>query len=669
MRHEMTERRKMMLKRFLGKLNKETAIKFTSLFLVAVITVSTIVLVIINNRKSAAYLYDESNVSVKYGVAKLSFDLSSNHMVSYYAQDDSYTPEFISMLDTLKTLVSGFDSEAHHNLETFEIAVKAAMTLTENDTTGYYSQAFITALSNVWNQYRSGENGYSIDDYYDDTYNIYNTYYHDYKNLFRIKNMAVDSIENDSTVWYYYAKDLVETYYGKDGSYVVQTDATGLRQSTVKIDVKLKGGTTFNNNTDLTQNPYYDALFNEMVSPLTLNFCNTGDVSLYLNYLINMKSQENAGNGVLGMVLPYGSDFETLKSDATYSPYFNATTGKWDFRGLICALFTHYTFTYPTPIADYSKLDYLTMETLLQEWNLYAVQTYSTNFADHSLLSLRNNLIINPTSSNLTDYLKTINASMLFWADYEKVDGNYDAATPESWRVDDEYGRYNYSFTVKLLTSLKDDDMSKFTEDDWSQIYNNMVEYNKAAGVSNFDVDGDAFFENDDGNDTSIQYMEGGYIICNYTDPTARNYIGKLRFSVKYRGFSPANIRVRLVEQFTNTSGKIVAINLIKFKCAQNWYDNRANDLYFYSDKLFSSIDTGTLTRDGRPKYLNIPVITGIEFPQGHENSMAAIDEILGEDTTMKMKVSIYVEAVQPNRTEEYWGVDINQIVNDIRNP
>lgn len=616
--------------------------------LASVIAVSTFLIWFLKTRDSAAYLYDEYNLSVDYSVAQLAFDLSSNHMYKYYTDNPSYTHTFEPMLLQLKGLTDSLNA-AEISITEFDASVKTALA-------AYYSEELINALQTAWDENNSSQEAYD-----EAAGAIYNAHYRQYEFLFKIKNMQLQSVDSTKSIWYYYADDLLRTYYDE---YVVQSDASGVRQSTMRVGVKLKGGTTYS--ADASGN-YYDTYFNDMVTAFTMDFKNSGNVSLYLKLDMNMFPTSNRNKGILGMVLPYGMTWETLKT-GIYESYYDTVTGKWDYRGLIGALLENKeggflsTVSGTMPDDIYTSLTYDSMQALLEEWNAYAINTYNDKDTDY--VNANGSIVVVSDDNTQEDAIHNVRISMVFWSDYEKSAAFYASQSGgKEWRSDDAYQLIRYDFAIDAKTSLKNSDMSLYTPADWAEMYNEEKVYEKFAGVSNFDIEGYAYFEKTDGGTTTVvnakNYMQGGYIICNYVDETAVNYIANLRFDVLYRGYSPAFIRVRLIEQFTNTAGEIEAVNRLKFALGENWADNRAQDLYFYSNKQYFSSDNAMLTTLGKAKMLTIPVITGLS---SEYSQIGDIDPLLTKDKTMKLKMTFFAEAVQPNRTEEYWYMSAGDI-------
>lgn len=166
------------------------------------------------------------------------------------------------------------------------------------------------------------------------------------------------------------------------------------------------------------------------------------------------------------------------------------------------------------------------------------------------------------------------------------------------------------------------------------------------------------------------------------------NYIGDMKYVITYTGSSPAYIRVRILEQWTDSAtNEILAAGFLNYKLANGglpavpkpsesapptqtpipaagsgankdalaetgeWVDNRKNDYcYYYSvpvqPKMLANTgtDSAVLIGDGK-----------VELTLIHQAGDAAL--VNGVDAGAQMGLVIEVEAVQPNRYREFWGI------------
>lgn len=176
--------------------------------------------------------------------------------------------------------------------------------------------------------------------------------------------------------------------------------------------------------------------------------------------------------------------------------------------------------------------------------------------------------------------------------------------------------------------------------------------------VSNFFAEGEVGFF-DGSKIQAAQKNASGLIAVNLSNPDATNYLGKLRVNVKFRGRSPAYIRVRVFEQWMDTTTDVIQAGssntpylhdpsapkyiLTNNEDADAWYDNRAIDLYYYYAKAFTAA-TSTTSGD---EFVVIPLIIGVDsnFLDGQLRSPNSLS------------ISVVIEAVQPNRYKAFWNI------------
>ncbi len=209
------------------------------------------------------------------------------------------------------------------------------------------------------------------------------------------------------------------------------------------------------------------------------------------------------------------------------------------------------------------------------------------------------------------------------------------------------------------------------------------IDFNNKAVISDFSAEGLVYFEKGDGADNTMPLADllkktpyavspGDTMIpVNLTDKTAANYIGNLRFVVKYTGTSPAYIRVQMLEQWTESDVfiesmipryNVPADNTGIFLYSgekkllfpswhsadaqpQNgtgWYDNRKKDFCFYYDAPVYPYEAGGTV------YMLLLNGMSDENVEALGNSR--------EGVTMQMMLKL--QAVQPNRYREFFGLD-----------
>ena len=135
-------------------------------------------------------------------------------------------------------------------------------------------------------------------------------------------------------------------------------------------------------------------------------------------------------------------------------------------------------------------------------------------------------------------------------------------------------------------------------------------------------------------------------------DPNAPNYIGNLRAKVQYKGAGVGLIRVRMIEEWSTTSGDVRTVQPYQIDMPYTiastysgsgnksaWFDNRATDRCLYYATPVSGAGTGAH---------DISLISGV-------NTSGLDLGVMPSDTV----VTVIAEAdvVQVNRYPQYWGL------------
>ncbi len=198
--------------------------------------------------------------------------------------------------------------------------------------------------------------------------------------------------------------------------------------------------------------------------------------------------------------------------------------------------------------------------------------------------------------------------------------------------------------------------------------------------LSDFEVEGVLTFS-----DTAYEGTE--VLIPVSFEPTAPNYIGGLKYVVRYTGASPAYIRVRMLEQWIDTSAnEIMPVNYLPYAISQEavsivpstdstapsipaasgedgvlaqsgtWVDHRAKDYCYYytvpvQPKDLPVTKAGETVRAIQDGCVELTLID--QTKADNDALVAGIDP----DTT-QLTLILQVEAVQPNRIREFWGID-----------
>ncbi len=192
--------------------------------------------------------------------------------------------------------------------------------------------------------------------------------------------------------------------------------------------------------------------------------------------------------------------------------------------------------------------------------------------------------------------------------------------------------------------------------------------------LSDFEVTGTLSF----GNGTA--YNGSSILVPISFNPESSNYIGNMKYVVHYTGASPALIRVRVLEQWTGVdTNEVLSVPFLQYHVsgaveaatppsdsstipvagpdqgalAENgvWIDYRAVDYcYYYSVPV-------------QPKQLPNSGSDGATVVGGSTVALTLIDQAggspLSADSSTEMGLIIEVEAVQPNRYREFWGMDV----------
>ncbi len=166
------------------------------------------------------------------------------------------------------------------------------------------------------------------------------------------------------------------------------------------------------------------------------------------------------------------------------------------------------------------------------------------------------------------------------------------------------------------------------------------------TGVSNFNLTGDVYFETAGGKRVEgAQHLEDGLLQVDVSNPAADNYLGNLRVDVTYKGYSPAYIRVRMIEQWIDEqTDTLQPVQYIPYLVGegQNWFDNRQEDLCFYYQQMVSASQDKNVEQQK-----TLRLIEGVE-----EGFLSSI-----QDGAASLYLTITVDGVQPNRYQQFWNI------------
>ena len=202
------------------------------------------------------------------------------------------------------------------------------------------------------------------------------------------------------------------------------------------------------------------------------------------------------------------------------------------------------------------------------------------------------------------------------------------------------------------------------------------------TSLSDFEVSGTLSFQKD------IAYSGSTILVPISFQAGTDNYIGDMKYVITYTGSSPAYIRVRVLEQWTDSAtNEILAAGFLKYELSSSaepvepsegaaptaspipaagsgassdalaemgeWKDNRKNDYcYYYSvpvqPKMLTNTGTDSAVAIGDGK------VELTLFDHRGKDISSLLNDI---SATSKMGLVIEVEAVQPNRYREFWGI------------
>lgn len=174
---------------------------------------------------------------------------------------------------------------------------------------------------------------------------------------------------------------------------------------------------------------------------------------------------------------------------------------------------------------------------------------------------------------------------------------------------------------------------------------------NRIYSLSNYDAYANVYFV---GATHGSEYFKNtdGTLNIDVATPTAENYISKLRVDANFKGRGSAYVRLKVIQQWQDSSNMILqSNNVLPYTIAtpynlnmggnqSAWFDNRMDDYcFYYATKLTAS----------NASYSSIPIITGIDINQF---------KAMIPTGTVTLKIAFTLEAVQINRYPQFWGID-----------
>lgn len=147
---------------------------------------------------------------------------------------------------------------------------------------------------------------------------------------------------------------------------------------------------------------------------------------------------------------------------------------------------------------------------------------------------------------------------------------------------------------------------------------------------------GDAVVSDYDCNSAAIAPIE-----VNYTDPSAANYVGKLRVEIKQVGSGVAYTRVRVAHEWINSvTGRLQGDSYLPYTLEDGFVDKRDSDGYVYF--------VGAMPADG--DYTS--VFNGFDSAEFDASTVASLSG------TTQLLLNVSVDSVQFNRYQQVWGMD-----------
>lgn len=179
--------------------------------------------------------------------------------------------------------------------------------------------------------------------------------------------------------------------------------------------------------------------------------------------------------------------------------------------------------------------------------------------------------------------------------------------------------------------------------------FEHRTETDKDVPVTGFDVTTTCAFEQDDGTKTPVTMP----ISINLIDPTATNYLGRLRVSVTVTGNFDAMLRVHFVHLWAQGGTSPSRANVNFAFDSNNFINNTSVDsCYYYCDKAtYASLETAgedtarayTL-KEGDTRTFDL--ITGLDQATAYENNL-------------ELTLIVQSDLVQANRVTQGWDTTL----------
>lgn len=157
--------------------------------------------------------------------------------------------------------------------------------------------------------------------------------------------------------------------------------------------------------------------------------------------------------------------------------------------------------------------------------------------------------------------------------------------------------------------------------------------------LDDFNYETRVYFLQDDG--TEVEVTSGSAVEVDYSDPTAQNYVSKLRVEVKHIGDGVAFSRVRVSHEWlAEDGGRLQGDAYLPFKVnSDEFTDARDTDGYIYHKGALNESD-GTVN-----------VIDSFDVASFDHSAVISLGNV-------KLFVNVSVDAVQFNRYKQIWGIN-----------
>ncbi len=157
--------------------------------------------------------------------------------------------------------------------------------------------------------------------------------------------------------------------------------------------------------------------------------------------------------------------------------------------------------------------------------------------------------------------------------------------------------------------------------------------------LDNFKYEMNIYFLQEDG--TEVEIASGSAVKVDYSDPSAQNYISKLRVEMKHSGDGVAFSRVRVSHEWLTSAGdRFQGDAYLPYTVnSDDFTDARSSDGYIYHNGALKESDGF------------VSVVNGFDSASFDPSAVIAIGDV-------ELYINVSVDAVQFNRYKQIWGID-----------